>query len=81
MHNLCSRLQTQDTSIISFPEREFVRISSHRKYRVRIVATLFFIIDLSGNIWEWVEDSHPATYQQAPVDGSAWLEANGSNCG
>jgi formylglycine-generating enzyme required for sulfatase activity len=37
--------------------------------------------DLSGNVWEWVEDCVHATYEGAPKDGSAWLEANGGNCG
>ena len=41
------------------------------------VATLgangFGLYDLSGNVWEWVEDNYHATYNNAPADGSAWL--------
>lgn len=36
--------------------------------------------DLSGNVWEWVEDCWHDDYNDAPTDGSAWLEGNGGNC-
>ena len=28
--------------------------------------------DMSGNLWEWVEDSYHANFVGAPVDGTAW---------
>ena len=41
------------------------------------VATLsangFGLYDMSGNVWEWVEDNYHANYNGAPVDGSAWM--------
>jgi formylglycine-generating enzyme required for sulfatase activity len=37
--------------------------------------------DMSGNVWEWVEDCWHKNYTDAPTDGSAWLETNGGNCG
>lgn len=37
--------------------------------------------DMSGNVWEWVEDCWHDHYQEAPIDGSAWLKANGGDCG
>ena len=37
--------------------------------------------DMSGNVWEWVEDCWHEDYHDAPTDGSAWLEVNGGNCG
>lgn len=39
------------------------------------------LYDISGNVSEWVEDCWHHTYEQAPTDGSAWLEANGGDCG
>jgi formylglycine-generating enzyme required for sulfatase activity/cellulose biosynthesis protein BcsQ len=39
------------------------------------------LYDMSGNVWEWVEDCWHEDYTGAPPDGSAWLEAHGGNCG
>jgi formylglycine-generating enzyme required for sulfatase activity len=36
--------------------------------------------DVHGNVWEWVEDCWHDSYEGAPADGSAWLEANGEDC-
>jgi formylglycine-generating enzyme required for sulfatase activity len=36
--------------------------------------------DMSGNVFEWVEDCVHKSYDDALADGSAWLEANGGNC-
>jgi formylglycine-generating enzyme required for sulfatase activity len=41
----------------------------------------FQLYDLSGNVWEWTADCWHENYQNAPVDGSPWLEANGGDCG
>ena len=37
--------------------------------------------DMSGNVWEWVQDCWHDDYQHAPTNGSAWLEANDGSCG
>jgi formylglycine-generating enzyme required for sulfatase activity len=37
--------------------------------------------DLSGNVWEWVQDCWHDDYQHAPTNGAAWLEANDGMCG
>ena len=34
------------------------------------------LYDMSGNVWEWVEDNWHDDYQEAPTDGSAWLSSS-----
>ncbi|HSF11177.1 MAG TPA: SUMF1/EgtB/PvdO family nonheme iron enzyme [Nitrospirales bacterium] len=39
------------------------------------------LYDMSGNVWEWVEDCWHGSYQGAPTNGAPWLEADGGDCG
>jgi formylglycine-generating enzyme required for sulfatase activity len=39
------------------------------------------LYDMSGNVWEWVEDCWHQNYEAAPKDGSAWLQSQGGDCG
>ncbi len=40
----------------------------------------FGLADMSGNVYEWTGDCWHADYQNAPTDGSAWLDDAGGDC-
>jgi sulfatase modifying factor 1 len=36
--------------------------------------------DMSGNVYEWMQDCWHERYDNPPGDGSAWLEKDGGDC-
>lgn len=40
----------------------------------------FGLYDISGNVWEWVQDCWHDDYNNVPADGSAWEAAKGHDC-
>jgi formylglycine-generating enzyme required for sulfatase activity len=36
----------------------------------------FGLHDMTGNVWQWVQDCYAASYNGVPTDGSGWIDAD-----
>lgn len=82
--NACAYANSADLSL----KRKYPGLSSNANCNDGYVFTspvghylpnVWWIYDMIGNAWEWVEDCSHGSYEGMPVDGSPWV--TGEGCG
>jgi formylglycine-generating enzyme required for sulfatase activity len=66
-----------------FPKQQVHNCSDDYLYTApvgRFKPNPFGLYDTVGNVFEWTRDCWHASFDGAPADGSAWLEAGGGDC-
>jgi formylglycine-generating enzyme required for sulfatase activity len=73
-----SKRQADSDAADGFPCDDGVQQSSSAG---RYKANEFGLHDMQGNVWEWVADCNHKSYDDAPNDGSAWLDTKSCRFG
>ena len=73
----------QETKSIAGPGWALAECADGHVYTAPVASfgeNQFGLFDLLGNVWEWTQDCWHDNYDNAPKDGSAWLEKDDGDC-